>query len=305
MKTVEELLTGIIPPLCTPLDENLDVDTESLSKLVEFQLSAGVNALFLLGSSGEATFLTDDQRDTVIDTAVRTVAGQVPVLAGVLDSATARVVEKARRAAALGADAIVAVGPTVATHPNEVARHFRLIAAAVDIPQVIYNIGQTRVDIPVVDELVADGSITAIKDSTGDFTALRSLIAIARENPGFTVATGSELLVDAAFLMGSNGAVPGLANVDPHSYVRLADLCKRGQWDDARALQDGLVRLFDVQLTADPKTKGTSSSFRGGIKTALMIRGIIRTNATSQPHQRLSPDEVDAVAAVLSELGLR
>ena len=304
MTDSRSLLSGIITPLCTPLDENLEVDVESLTKLVEFQLDAGVDALFMLGSSGEVTFLTDSQRDLVINTAVRVARGSAPVLAGVLDGGTVRVIEHARRAARLGADAIVTVGPTVSTHASEVANHFRQIANAIDLPQVIYNIGATRVEVPLVEELVDDGSVAAIKDSTGDTTALRRLIAIRNENPDFTMATGSELLVDVAFLMGATGAVPGLANVDPHSYVRLAGLCAAGKWEEARELQDRLIRLFDIQLTADPATTGSSSSFRGGIKSALALRGIIKTNATTRPHRQLGESEVGAVSVVLEELGL-
>src|SRR5487761_1268713 len=100
-------LTGIVPPVCTPMGPDGEVDSRSLERHVRFLLDAGVNGLFMLGSSGEVPYLTDPQRDRVLEVAVATSAGQVPVLAGVIDMATGRVLDQARRAKDKGADALV------------------------------------------------------------------------------------------------------------------------------------------------------------------------------------------------------
>ena len=86
-----------MPPVCTPLTPELEVDARSLERLVNSLLSGGVHGLFALGSSGEAAFLTDSQREQVLDVVVSTVSGQVPVLSGAIDMTTPRVLERARR----------------------------------------------------------------------------------------------------------------------------------------------------------------------------------------------------------------
>src|SRR3954468_22105312 len=102
---------GIVPPVCTPMTEEFEVDTASLERLIGFLLDAGVHGLFMLGSTSEMAFLTDRQRATVLDVAVRTAAGRVPVLAGVIDTTTAPSLEHARVAAKAGVDALVLTAP--------------------------------------------------------------------------------------------------------------------------------------------------------------------------------------------------
>ncbi len=111
MAHLPERFGGIVPPLLTPFTPSFEIDTASLQRLIEFQLAAGVHGIFVLGSTGEAAFLTDQQRATVIEVAVRTVAGQIPVFVGVFDMTTARVLEHARTAQRLGASALVLTSP--------------------------------------------------------------------------------------------------------------------------------------------------------------------------------------------------
>jgi 4-hydroxy-tetrahydrodipicolinate synthase len=107
------------------------------------------------------------------------------------------------------------------------------------------------------------------------------------------------LVVDCALYFGAEGAVPGLANVDPHGFVALYESCRAGDWAKAREIQERLVRLFDITTCADPLKKGPSSSGLGGFKTALMLRGVIAHNAMGLPQIPLDAEEVAAVRAVL------
>ena len=132
--------TGVIPPVVTPfLDGSVDLD--SLDRLVDMLIGAGVDGLFLLGSSGEAAYLTDSRRDAVVARAVARADGRVPVLAGAIDTTAPRVIEQARRAAAAGADAVVATCPFYALNDAaEIEDHFRAIGAAVDVPLFAYDV---------------------------------------------------------------------------------------------------------------------------------------------------------------------
>jgi 4-hydroxy-tetrahydrodipicolinate synthase len=276
---------------------------------VAFLIEAGVSGLFVLGSSSEAAFLRDDQRDTVVEVAVKTAAGQVPVLAGAIDMTTERVVDHARRALERGVDAIVATAPFYAraTHPAEIDLHFRSIKAACGVPVVAYDIPvavHTKLDPAGVLALAADGVIDGIKDSSGDLVGMREVIMGAQGLPNFAVLTGSEIVIDCVMLMGADGAVPGLGNVDPHGYVELFRSCRSGAWEQARRQQERLVRLFELTRCADPLKKGPSSSGLGGFKTALMLRGVITTNVMALPQIALDDAEIARVREVLVSAGL-
>ncbi|MFI9176296.1 dihydrodipicolinate synthase family protein [Streptomyces lincolnensis] len=309
--TLPAPLTGVIPPVCTPLTPDREVDTPSLLRLVDHLVEAGVDALFVLGSSSEAAFLTDGQRRLVVETVVAHVGGQLPVLAGAIDMTTPRVLDHVRAVTAAGAAAVVVTAPFYArTHPAEIARHFRLVAADSPVPVVAYDIPaavHTKLPTDVVLELAADRTICALKDSSGDLAAFRSVVSGARGRPsltGFGVLTGSEVVVDAAMAVGADGVVPGLANVDPHGYVRLHDLCRTADRDAARAEQERLCALFGMVGVGDPTRMGASSSALGAFKAALHLRGIIACPATAAPQIPLSEAEVERVGKHLAAAGL-
>jgi 4-hydroxy-tetrahydrodipicolinate synthase len=121
---------------------------------------------------------------------------------------------------------------------------------------------------------------------------------------GFSVLTGSEVLVDTALALGAQGAVPGLANVDPDGYVRLDRLCRTGDREGARAEQDRLCALFGLVGVGDPARMGGGSSGLGAFKAALHLRGIIDCPATAEPQVPLSPEEVERVGKYLAAAGL-
>ncbi|ACZ85451.1 dihydrodipicolinate synthase family protein [Streptosporangium roseum] len=308
MSPREPRFSGVVPPLVTPLTPGGEVDVPSLERLVEFLVEAGVTGLFALGSSGEAAFLTDARRDRALEVVVRTVAGRVPVLAGCIETTTARVIERAEVAAKLGADATVVTAPFYTRiHPLEIDRHFRAVRAAVDLPMFAYDVPvsvHTKLAVDQVLALAADGVIDGLKDSSGDDVGFRQVVLGAAGLPGFSALTGHEVVVDAMMLAGADGAVPGLGNVDPHGYVRLLRACAEGRWADAKAEQDRLTRLFRIVDAASPETAGGSTRGIGAFKTALALRGVIASAAVSQPMRELTADETRAVASHLHEAGL-
>ncbi|WP_058042591.1 dihydrodipicolinate synthase family protein [Streptomyces roseifaciens] len=304
-------LSGVVPPLCTPLTPSGEVDTRSLGSLVEHVLAAGVHAVFVLGSSGETAYLDDARRCTALRAAVDAVAGRVPVLAGVVDMTTARVLDHARAAAALGADALVATAPFyTATHPAEVRDHFRRIRAGAGLPLVAYDIPPsvpTRLDAGILLPLAEDGTLAGLKDSSGDAGGLRRLLVELRRrglDDSFAVLTGSELAVDGALLAGAHGVVPGLGNVDPAGYVRLYEHARAGRWAEAAAEQDRLAALFALIGTGDLTGMSWSASALGGFKAALHLLGVIDCPATAAPQRPLPGAAVDAVRHHLAEAGL-
>ncbi|MGW5738576.1 MULTISPECIES: dihydrodipicolinate synthase family protein [Streptomyces] len=299
---------GVIPPVVTPLDVDGEIDRPSLERVVGHLIDGGVSGLFALGSSGETAYLTPGQQDEVVKVITAVAAGQVPVLAGAIETTTNRAVERARAAAGLGADAIVATAPFYTrTHATEIDRHFRDLAAAVDLPLLAYDVPvcvHTKLDPELLLPLAADGVLAGVKDSSGDDGSFRRLVLGARELSDFSVLTGHELVVDAMMLSGADGSVPGLANVDPHGYVRLHEAAVRGDWAAAKAEQDRLAGLFDIVRAADPGTASATAAGLGAFKTALMLRGIITTRVMSPPMRSLDDTETATIADCLRRAGL-
>ncbi|MCV7419512.1 dihydrodipicolinate synthase family protein [Mycobacterium yunnanensis] len=300
-------LHGLVPPLTTPLTPAGDVDADSLERLCGFLITAGVDGLFVGGSSGEAALLSDDQRYRAVEVAVAAAAGQVPVLAGALDTGTARVIDHAREAAKRGASAVVSTGPFyVAPHPDEVVRHFELVAAAVDVPVVAYDIpSATHTHLPVdaVARLASAGTIAGLKDSSGDLTSFRRILA-ATGGTGFRVFTGSETVTDLALRLGADGQVPGLGNVDPDGYVRLGRAAAEGDWAAAATEQERLLRVFAIVDVADRTRIGFTAGALGAFKAAQYLRGVITTPRCADPLLPLVDAEIDAIRTILVDEGV-
>ncbi|WP_020666292.1 dihydrodipicolinate synthase family protein [Amycolatopsis nigrescens] len=298
-------LHGVIPPLATPIGPDGEVDRRSLERLIAFQLDAGVDGVFLGGSTGEIALLDSARQRAVLEVAVGTVAGAVPVLAGAVDTGTLRVIEHARRAAELGVDAVVVTAPFyVQPHPAEIVGHFRAVQAAVDRPLIAYDIPSavgSRLTPDVVAELAESKLVVALKDSSGDLESFREIL---RRVPGFPALTGSELLADTALGIGANGLVPGLGNVDPHGYVRLYRAMRDGDLATARAEQDRLAGLFRIISVADRRRIGFTAGALGSFKAAMALRGIIDHPATHPPLLPLDDTETATITTLLDEAGL-
>ncbi|MET8944126.1 dihydrodipicolinate synthase family protein [Streptomyces sp. NPDC004542] len=306
--TLPAPLCGVVPPVCTPLTPDGEVDVPSLLRLVDHLVAAGVHGLFVLGSTSEAAFLTDLQRRLVVEAVVGHVGGQLPVLAGAIEMTTPRVLDDVRKVTTAGARAVVVTAPFYTrTHPAEIARHYRRIAAVCPVPVFAYDIPtavHTELPAELVLELAADGVLAGLKDSSGDLGGFRQVVTGGRGISGFSVLTGSELIVDAALALGADGAVPGLANVDPHGYVRLDELCRAGDRDAARAEQERLCALYRMVGVGDPARMGGNSSAIGAFKAALHLRGVIDCPLTAEPQIPLSAEEVEQVGKFLAAAGL-
>jgi 4-hydroxy-tetrahydrodipicolinate synthase len=303
-------LGGVIPPICTPFTPALDIDTKSLARLVDHLVAGGVDGVFALGSTGEVAYLSDAHRRQVLDVVVGRVAGQVPVLAGVIDTTTARVAEHAAAAVAAGCDAVVVTAPFYTrTHPAEIERHFRLLGEQLAVPVYAYDIPvsvHSKLEPEMLLALAADQLIVGVKDSSGDDASFRTLVR-GRDDRALdhmSVLTGSEVLVDVAMAMGADGVVPGLGNVDPAGYARLVRSCRDGDWAAARTEQERLIRLFDIVNVGDRARMGASSAGLGAFKAALHRLGVIDCPVTAPPQTPLSESEVVAIADILSGAGL-
>lgn len=306
--SLPEQFGGIVPPVCTPFTVSGEIDVPSLERLLRHLMDGGVHGLFVLGSSAEMAALSDAQREQVIETTVRFAGGQVPVITGIIDMGTAAVIEHAHIAERLGSDAVVATAPYyIRPNQEEIKRHFRALKDAVDVPVIAYDIPPnvyTFLERATLVELAREGTIAGLKDSSGNEPNFRGVVMETRDINGFAAFTGAELTCDYAMLAGADGIVPGLGNVDPAGYVRLYDLGKAGKWEEARAEQERLYRLFDIILQATPGRTGFTAAALGGFKTALRELGVIETNVMAPPMTALDDDEAGRIRNILAQGGL-
>lgn len=298
---------GIIPPLVTPMTADGRVDHGALAALVDHLLAAGVHGLFPLGSTGQVAYLTEADRRAVLATVSRAAAARVPVIAGAIDLTADRVIEGARALIDAGADAIVATAPVYALNDEtEIADHFRRIAKALPVPVFAYDIPvrvHRKLPAALLVDLGREGVIVGVKDSSGDDVGFRRLIAANRAaGRPLALFTGHEVVVDAMALIGADGAVPGLANVDPGAYVRLWAAAQSGDLSRAVAEQEHLSRLFEIVYA--PAGRSGDAAGVGAFKAAMAELGLIPSAAMPAPLRGLDPAAVTAIRAILRDVGL-
>ena len=299
---------GVIPPVVVPLDANRQLDVEAFERSINRMIEGGVHGLFFLGSSGEVAFLNDDQRYQVLEEAVRIVDHRVPVLAGVIDMETNRVIKQIERTRDFDIDGLVATAPFYALGgPKENERHFRVLREHTnDIPLFAYDLPvcvHTKLDPTMLVRLGNDGVLAGVKDSSGDDVSFRWLM-LENEDAGhpLQLLTGHEVVVDGAYLGGADGSVPGLANLAPKEYVEMWNAAQAGDWDTVREKQDYLARLMFVTRRVQA-TVGFGAGV-GAFKTALWQMGIFNTNQMREPVQPLVGDDVIEIVRVLKRAGL-
>lgn len=299
---------GVVPPVVTPYNADFSVDYPSYTRVLEHLIAGGCHGLFVLGSTSEVTFLDEATRRKILEHTVEVVNGRVPVIAGVIDPATDRVIGHAKVAQSIGVDAVVATAPFYTiTSQSEILEHFRILRGAIDLPVIAYDIPvcvHVKLTRQTVVALAKEGVLAGLKDSSADDGNFRYVLLDLADDPDFFLMTGSEIVVDSVLQMGAHGVVPGLANVDPHGYVRLWDAAQKGDWAAARKEQERLCRLFEIVWVAAGRVSGGATGV-GGFKTAMRSLGIIDTNVMARPRQPLNDTEAKGVDDILRRVGLK
>lgn len=245
-------LKGTGTALVTPFTSKGEVDEAALDRLVETQVDAGVEMLLPCGTTGEAATLEMGEWERVIARVVEKAAGRVPVIAGAGSNCTAHAIRDTRRAQALGADAVLSVGPYY-NKPNQAGfyAHFRAITEAVDVPLVLYNVpGRTGSNVAAETTLALAElpGIVGIKEASGD---LDQIMAILRLRPrGFRVLSGDDALTLTVMVLGGDGVVSVTSNVAPKLFSDMVRLAARQQLGEASALHYKLLPLMHA-LVAD------------------------------------------------------
>jgi len=293
-----EALSGVIPPLITPLDHSGDVDRAGSAALINHVLAAGCSGLFVAGGCGLGPWLTGDQYSKTIRAAVAAAAGRAPILAGVMLPATGPAAEAARRAEADGADAIVVASPYYNTvGAPEQRRHVEGILTAVRLPVLIYNIPQSTHNPfhpDAVAALAGEPRVLGVKDSSADLWGFQRHLTLKQHRPDFKVLQGDEHVLAASLLIGADGLIPGLANVAPHYFVAMVRAARRADARTCQAIQERVEDLW-VLFT------------QGRLQAALMAAcGLLGfgSGRTIAPYEVPNATQHETIRAILQRHGL-
>ncbi|TKT75478.1 dihydrodipicolinate synthase family protein [Aquamicrobium sp. LC103] len=242
--------TGVFPAVTTKFTENDQLDHAEMERCFALQIEAGCDGIIVAGSLGEGPMLHADEKLAVLKTA-KSVAGGRPVLLTVNEPATRDACVLAKRAAAEGADGLMVVpSPIYHTNPEETVATLKAVAAAGDLPVMIYsNRLAYRVDvtIPIMTELASDERFVAVKESSDDIR--RSTEIISAFGDRFDLFTGVDNLAFEALSVGAIGWVAGLVTAFPRETVAIYQLMKQGRREEALAIYRWFRPLLDLDVS--------------------------------------------------------
>lgn len=241
------LFTGVCTALVTPfLDGKLN--TPMLQQLLRRQLEAGVKAIVLSGTTGEAPTLSEAEKTEMIQRAKEYAAGRCLLIAGTGSNSTSHAIELSQQAEEAGADALLVVAPYYnKANAEGLFAHFMSIAHAVKIPIILYNVpSRTGVDIPVAtyQRLSVIPNIVGVKEASTDITKTARICAACPKN--FSVWSGNDDMIVPSVSVGGKGVISVLSNVFPEETVLMTEAALDGDMDTAADLQRQLLPLIDL-----------------------------------------------------------
>ncbi|MFQ6572547.1 4-hydroxy-tetrahydrodipicolinate synthase [Pseudomonas sp. UM16] len=291
------MIAGSMVALVTPMDAQGRLDWGSLSKLVDFHLENGTHAIVAVGTTGESATLDVNEHIEVIKAVVKQVNGRIPVIAGTGANSTSEAVHLTQNAKDAGADACLLVVPYYNKPTQEgLYQHFKHIAEAVDIPQILYNVpGRTSCDMQAetVIRLSSVPNIIGIKEATGDLKRAKAILDGVSND--FIVLSGDDPTAVELILLGGKGNISVTANVAPREMADLCEAALAGNAEKARAINEKLMPLHkDLFIEANPIP----------VKWALVEMGLMH-KGIRLPLTWLSESCHDTVRQAMRQCGLK
>lgn len=283
-------LSGYIPDLPTPFDAKGAIDPAAFRRLCERQIAAGVSALVVCETAGEASTLSASEQETIIRAAVEVARGRTRIIAGAGSNSTRTAIELTRRAKAAGADAVLSVVPYYNKPMQEgIYQHFRAIADATGLPIILHDVPSRTVRElanSTLARLAETGQFIGLRDGSGDLTRPMRLTRLLP--PRFRYLTSDDASALAYLANGGDGCISTVSNVVPGLCHEILSSCCRGRWQAARDLQRRLAPLEACLSRETP----------AALKYALSLLGIM------QPATRLPIAELDGPARAAVAIAL-
>ena len=246
-KLKPSIFTGAATAIITPFNKG-GIDYDAFGKLIDDQIARGIDAIVVAGTTGEAATLDHDEHCQIMKYAVEKIAGRVPMIAGTGSNDTAYGIELSKYACEGGADALLLVTPyyNKAT-PKGLIKSFLETADATDKPIILYNVPSRtgcNISLPVYRELAKHERIVAVKEASGNMSAIAELIAECGDC--YDVYSGNDDQIVPIMSLGGKGVISVLSNVMPEETHRMTQLCLDGDYKSAAELQLKYLKLINA-----------------------------------------------------------
>lgn len=289
---------GLGVALITPFTADGAIDWDALYRLVEYQISQGVDFLCVMGTTAETPTLTPEEKMRLKKDLVQRVAGRVPILLGLGGNSTAAVVEELRTGDFTGIDGILSVCPYYNKPSQEgIYQHFAAIAKASPVPVVLYNVpGRTGVNMTAETTLRLARefcNIVAIKEASGNISQMDEIIKNKPQD--FDVISGDDGITFPLITLGAVGVISVIGNALPAEFSRMVRLALRGEYPQALAIHHRFTELFKL-LFVDGNP--------AGVKALLSEMGLIR-NELRLPLVPARLGTEKRISELATELGIR
>ena len=289
------MFKGSIVAIVTPFKQG-KVDEESYRELIEFQIENGTSSIVPCGTTGESATLNMGEHKRVIDIAVEAANKRVPVIAGTGGNSTSEAIELTEHAKRAGVDATLQVTPYYNKPTQEgLYRHFKAIAKAVPLPQVLYNVpGRTSINMlpETVTRLAELPEVVAIKEASGNLAQMAEIVRLAGDN--ITLLSGDDNVTLPVRSIGGKGVISVVANIIPRDTADMVKAWEAGNVDTAKEL---FYKLFPLCQAMFYETNPVP------IKTSLALMGKIR-DELRLPLAPMAPANLERLKKALQDYGL-
>lgn len=282
--------------LVTPFDDDNKINYEKLKELVEFHIENKTDALVVVGTTGEASTLPDEEHIAVIKYCVDATAGRIPIIAGTGSNDTEHAVKLSVMAEEAGADALLVVTPYYnKTNKSGLIKHYEKIANSVNIPIILYNVpGRTGLNIPldVLVHLSKHERIAGLKEASGDISYVGEVARVCGED--FAIYSGNDDIIVPVMSLGGSGVISVFANIMPKETHEIVASYLAGDVKKARDMQlkyNDLINTLFIETNPIP------------IKKAMNLLGM-NVGGLRLPLDELSEDSTKILIEKLKNIGL-
>lgn len=288
-------LKGIYPAIVTPFDDSGSFDSDSMKRIVQYQLNAGADGFYVCGGTGEGLLLTLEERLAAIDCVLKEVDGRAGVIAHIGAFHTVETVIGARQASDAGVDAISALPPAYFYRPDDrgLVQYYTQIVEASDVPLLIYNIPQ-RTGITMTpglfDSLIKLPNVIGMKDSSGDIDSLQGFLS---QGSDLVIFEGEDSVVLPAIQAGASGGIGATYNVMPQLFVKVWRAFQKQDIDTAVSAQLRIKDIIDALTVVD---------LFGGLKQTLAWMGL-ECGVPRTPNRSLTSEETTRLRDSLNAEG--
>jgi len=282
---------GVFPAVTTKFFEDGRLDMDSFEKNIHAQIDAGIHGIILAGSLGEASTLKNSEKLELVKKTLNLTNGKVPVIMNIAEKSTADAIKSANDAEKLGASGLMMLPPMQYKADNrETVHYFKSVAESTNLPIMVYNNPVDygiEVTIDMMDELIEQDNIQAIKESTRDTSNITRMIN--QFGSRISVFSGVDTIACESLMLGASGWVAGLVCAFPKETVAIYNLVKAGRYEEARKINQWFLPLLELDI--NPKLVQN-------IKLAEVATGI-GTEPVREPRLKLVGQERDHVLSVI------